>query len=92
MTAGQYPRTVYTADPNPRRRPITMAELQEPFLTVADVARKFKTSKMTIYRLISPEDPNQPVLGHYRIGRQIRIPVRALRAFLGEVYIEGEQE
>ena len=43
------------------------------YMSVAEVANRFRVSKMTVYRLI--EAGELPVL---RIGRQFRVPTRAV--------------
>jgi excisionase family DNA binding protein len=53
-------------------------ELRERKFTVAEVAEQLAVSPMTIRRLIQVGD-----LRAYRIGSSIRIPVSALREFLG---------
>ncbi|HVL85636.1 MAG TPA: helix-turn-helix domain-containing protein [Mycobacteriales bacterium] len=46
-------------------------------LTVAEVARVMRVSKMTVYRLIQAEE-----LPAVRFGRSIRVPAPAVRAYL----------
>lgn len=50
----------------------------EPLLTVAEVSRALRVSKMTIYRLIDAGE-----LPALRIGRSFRVPESAYRAYLG---------
>jgi len=53
--------------------------LQDPrYLTVAEVARLLRLSKMTIYRMIEAEDIEAVRVG----GRVYRIPEAAVRPFL----------
>lgn len=46
-------------------------------LTVTEVAKNFRVSKMTVYRLIEHGE-----LPAARIGRSLRIPEQAVRAYL----------
>lgn len=46
-------------------------------LTVAEVAKHLRVSKMTIYRLVESGD-----LGSIKVGRSIRIPQKALDDYL----------
>jgi excisionase family DNA binding protein len=47
-------------------------------MTVAEVAAIFRTSKMTVYRLV-----NSGELASQRVGRSFRIPAKNVRAYLG---------
>jgi excisionase family DNA binding protein len=49
----------------------------EPLLTINEVAAALRVSKMTIYRLVQAGE-----LPAIRIGRSIRVPASALRAYL----------
>lgn len=52
--------------------------LQRPlFLTVAEVAVMLRVSKMTVYRFV-----NSGELASVRVGRSIRIPHAAAKAFI----------
>jgi len=50
------------------------------FLTVAEVARELRVSKMTIYRLVESGE-----LQAKRVGRSIRVPGQALSKFLRDL-------
>lgn len=65
-------------------RPVKKASPPGPppgavFLTVAEVAREARVSKMTIYRLIHAGE-----LDAVQVGRSFRVPVRAVREYLGK--------
>lgn len=49
------------------------------FLTVQEIAKNLRVSKMTVYRLVETGE-----LDHVRIGRSIRIPVVGLQRYLEE--------
>jgi excisionase family DNA binding protein len=49
-------------------------------LTVAEVARVMRVSKMTVYRLV-----RSGKLSAVRIGKVLRIPRASMRQFLGEI-------
>lgn len=51
--------------------------MENEFLTVAEVAQRFRTSKMTIYRLV-----NNGELRSVRVGSGIRIPTAVVDEFL----------
>jgi excisionase family DNA binding protein len=48
-------------------------------LTVTEVAARYRVSKMTVYRLIEHGE-----LPAARIGRSLRIPEQAVRAYLDQ--------
>ncbi len=50
---------------------------QVRFLTVAEVARIMRVSKMTVYRLVHSGE-----LPAIRVGRSFRVPERAVHDFL----------
>ena len=54
-----------------------MTDDASDLLTVAEVAKRFRTSKMTVYRLVKTGD-----LEALRIGRSYRVPERAVDAYL----------
>lgn len=58
-------------------RPSDPAEDPDTFTTVAEVAALFGVSKMSIYREVHAGE-----LRAIRVGRQIRIPLRALREYM----------
>jgi excisionase family DNA binding protein len=72
----------------------TSTQLAEKKLTVAEVAKILGVSRMTVYRLVTPTDGLPSLLPHYRYKRgkqrQIRIPLSAVRAYLGEAEMGGE--
>jgi excisionase family DNA binding protein len=49
----------------------------EPLLTITEVARAMRVSKMTVYRLV--HDGSLPAL---RIARSLRVPAGALQDYL----------
>ncbi|MPZ70259.1 MAG: helix-turn-helix domain-containing protein [Actinobacteria bacterium] len=54
------------------------------FLTVAEVARRFRVSNMTVYRLIKSGQ-----LGAVRVGRGYRIREEDVRRYLDERFIDA---
>lgn len=54
------------------------------FLTVAEVARRFRVSNMTVYRLIKSGQ-----LGAVRVGRGYRIREEDARRYLDERYMDA---
>lgn len=54
------------------------AAREEKFLTVAEIAQRVRVTKMTIYRLI--EAGHFP--GTIRVGKNIRVPERAVIDYL----------
>lgn len=54
------------------------------FLTVAEVARRFRVSNMTVYRLIKSGQ-----LGAVRVGRGYRIWEEDARRYLDERYMDA---
>lgn len=75
--------------PNPPRpaagtiRPVASIEdLQEQKLTVQQAARAMGVSKMTVFRLIHSHE-----LAAYKIRKQYRIRLSAVREFLGDAEI-----
>lgn len=55
----------------------------DTLLTVAEVARELRVSKMTIYRLIGAG-----TLPALRIGRSFRVPEPAYRAYLAATGVQ----
>lgn len=51
---------------------------QMAFLTVAEVARVLRVSRMTVYRLVHAGE-----LASVRVGRSFRVPQRAVHDYLG---------
>lgn len=54
------------------------------FLTVAEVARLMRVSKMTVYRLV-----NAATLPAVRVGRSVRVPEQAVHDYLQHSYVEA---
>lgn len=54
------------------------------FLTVAEVARLMRVSKMTVYRLVHSGD-----LQAVRVGRSFRVPESAVHAYLHGAFPES---
>lgn len=66
----------------------TMASGERPlaevrFLTVAEVARVMRVSKMTVYRLVHSGE-----LPAVRVGRSFRVEERAVHDYLDKAFIE----
>jgi excisionase family DNA binding protein len=55
------------------------------FLTVAEVAKVMRVSKMTVYRLIHSGD--MPAV---QFGRSYRVPESAVQQYLRSASVEGE--
>ncbi|MDQ1710636.1 MAG: hypothetical protein QOE45_86 [Frankiaceae bacterium] len=54
------------------------------FLTVAEVAKLMRVSKMTVYRLVHSGD-----LPAVQIGRSFRVPEQAVHEYLRAAFIEA---
>ena len=54
------------------------------FLTVAEVAKVMRVSKMTVYRLVHAGD-----LPAVQIGRSFRVPEQAVHDYLRAAFIEA---
>jgi excisionase family DNA binding protein len=54
------------------------------FLTVAEVAKLMRVSKMTVYRLVHAGD-----LPAVQIGRSFRVPEQAVHDYLRAAFIEA---
>ncbi|MGH3322157.1 MAG: helix-turn-helix domain-containing protein [Streptosporangiaceae bacterium] len=54
------------------------------FLTVAEVARMMRVSKMTVYRLVHSGE-----LPAVRVGRSFRVPEQAVDDYLHDAFIEA---
>ena len=54
------------------------------FLTVAEVAKVMRVSKMTVYRLVHSGE-----LTAVQIGRSFRVPEQAVHDYLRAAYIEA---
>lgn len=58
--------------------------MTEQMLTVAEIAAKFKLSKMTIYRLV-----NSGAIPALRVGRSLRIEEADLENYMRKVRTDG---
>ena len=54
------------------------------FLTVAEVAKVMRVSKMTVYRLVHSGE-----LPAVRVGRSFRVPETAVNEYLEQAYVEA---
>ena len=54
------------------------------FLTVAEVAKAMRVSKMTVYRLVHSGD-----LPALRVGRSFRVPENAVHEYLRKSYFQA---
>jgi excisionase family DNA binding protein len=54
------------------------------FLTVAEVAKVMRVSKMTVYRLVHSGE-----LPAVRVGRSFRVRPEAVHAYLGTAYFDA---
>jgi excisionase family DNA binding protein len=54
------------------------------FLTVAEVAKVMRVSKMTVYRLVHSGE-----LPAVRVGRSFRVPESAVNDYLEQAYVEA---
>ncbi|CAB4910003.1 unannotated protein [freshwater metagenome] len=54
------------------------------FLTVAEVAKVMRVSKMTVYRLVHSGE-----LPAVRVGRSFRVPETAVNDYLEQAYVEA---
>ncbi|WP_308164881.1 helix-turn-helix domain-containing protein [Nonomuraea sediminis] len=61
------------------------AATEEAFLTVAEIARRFRTSRMTVYRMVHGGE----FVGAVRIGRGFRVPASSVEAYLAGNTIEA---
>ena len=68
---------------DPPREPLprdsTLSEMR--FLTVAEVARLMRVSRMTVYRLVHSGE-----LPAVRVGRSFRVPERAVHDYLSQAF------
>jgi excisionase family DNA binding protein len=65
-------------------RPLSSrGEFEVRFLTVAEVARIMRVSKMTVYRLVHSGE-----LSAIRVGRSYRVPERAVQDYLRHSYLD----
>ena len=65
--------------------PAPAADLNDlRFLTVAEVARMMRVSKMTVYRLV-----HGGTLPAVRVGRSFRVPEQAVQEYLSHSFVEA---
>ncbi len=67
---------------NPDAGAETFAEVR--FLTVAEVAKVMRVSKMTVYRIVHAGE-----ITAIRVGRSFRVPEQAVHDYLRAAYIEA---
>jgi excisionase family DNA binding protein len=61
-----------------------MALSEVNLLTVAEVARALRVSRMTVYRLIHAGD-----LAAVQVGRSYRVPENAMHSYLRAAFVEA---
>jgi excisionase family DNA binding protein len=61
-----------------------MALSEVNLLTVAEVARALRVSRMTVYRLIHAGDP-----AAVQVGRSYRVPENAMHSYLRAAFVEA---
>jgi len=65
--------------------PASRADLNDlRFLTVAEVAKMMRVSKMTVYRLV-----HGGTLPAVRVGRSFRVPEQAVQEYLSHSFVEA---
>lgn len=65
--------------------PAPAADLNDlRFLTVAEVAKMMRVSKMTVYRLV-----HGGTLPAVRVGRSFRVPEQAVQDYLQHSFVEA---
>lgn len=57
---------------------------QVQFLTVAEVAKMMRVSKMTVYRLVHSGE-----LPAVRVGKSFRVPEKAVHTYLENAYFDA---
>jgi excisionase family DNA binding protein len=62
--------------------PTTISQVQ--FLTVAEVAKMMRVSKMTVYRLVHSGE--MPAV---RVGKSFRVPEKAVHTYLENAYFDA---
>nr|WP_042182439.1 helix-turn-helix domain-containing protein [Kibdelosporangium sp. MJ126-NF4]CEL14987.1 DNA binding domain, excisionase family [Kibdelosporangium sp. MJ126-NF4]CTQ93420.1 DNA binding domain, excisionase family [Kibdelosporangium sp. MJ126-NF4] len=62
--------------------PTTISQVQ--FLTVAEVAKMMRVSKMTVYRLVHSGE-----LPAVRVGKSFRVPEKAVHTYLENAYFDA---
>ncbi|MGZ4560264.1 MAG: excisionase family DNA-binding protein [Mycobacteriaceae bacterium] len=81
MTAARpYPSWIYDEHAKRARPPQPVQQPAPQFLTVAEVAKRWRVSKMSVYRRI-----HEGTLTAVRVGGQFRIPTKA-----ADEYIDGQ--
>ena len=73
-----------SAPATPPVRAIDPAAADVNFLTVAEVAKIMRVSKMTVYRMVHAAE-----LPAARVGRSFRVPEQAVHDYLRAAYIEA---
>jgi excisionase family DNA binding protein len=66
------------------RSPEPTAISQVQFLTVAEVAKLMRVSKMTVYRLVHSGE-----LPAVRVGKSFRVPEKAVHTYLENAYFDA---
>ncbi|ALG14026.1 DNA-binding protein [Actinosynnema sp. ALI-1.44] len=67
---------------NNRSEPTSITQVQ--FLTVAEVAKMMRVSKMTVYRLVHSGE-----LPAVRVGKSFRVPEKAVHTYLENAYFDA---
>jgi excisionase family DNA binding protein len=67
---------------NRSSEPTAISQVQ--FLTVAEVAKMMRVSKMTVYRLVHSGD-----LPAVRVGKSFRVPEKAVHTYLENAYFDA---
>jgi excisionase family DNA binding protein len=67
---------------NKRSEPTSISQVQ--FLTVAEVAKMMRVSKMTVYRLVHSGE-----LPAVRVGKSFRVPEKAVHTYLENAYFDA---
>ncbi|MET0135424.1 MAG: helix-turn-helix domain-containing protein [Kibdelosporangium sp.] len=62
--------------------PTVISQVQ--FLTVAEVAKMMRVSKMTVYRLVHSGE-----LPAVRVGKSFRVPEKAVHTYLENAYFDA---
>jgi excisionase family DNA binding protein len=77
-------RTRETMPTNQQRSSEPTAISSVQFLTVAEVAKMMRVSKMTVYRLVHSGD-----LPAVRVGKSFRVPEQAVHTYLENAYFDA---
>ncbi|MCE7005578.1 helix-turn-helix domain-containing protein [Kibdelosporangium philippinense] len=67
---------------NKRSEPTSITQVQ--FLTVAEVAKMMRVSKMTVYRLVHSGE-----LPAVRVGKSFRVPEKEVHSYLENAYFDA---